>query len=362
MNRSRISKIFLAAVAGVFAAATTHVVVKGDTLWDITGKYLGNPYQWPSVWQKNPQIKDAHWIYPGDSVLIDGATGEPAPANTAATQVEPGIGAEPAPGAVVDPLSGFATNPLNQPVVAVDTTGGTIDLIVPPSQTMLNQEMIVRAPVLYPADEPAPTFQTAIVYDQDYGREILLPGHFIEGKLGSDDGVKLGDRMEIVEHDDNVATVVLAGTKGRLEATRALADVIEVHPKSMLCRLVAVYGVAGSTAKIRRFEPPKAASVTRFETVSESSAAKVLVNTCLGRTQQPGSTVIIDRGQTEGIGQGDIFEFMDARSERGLIAMRGYGLVVRTTRTTATIQLVGVTPKAIHVGDKAWRIRRSVGG
>jgi hypothetical protein len=359
MNRSRISKIFLAAVAGVLAAGTTHVVVKGDTLWDITGKYLGNPYQWPSVWQKNPQIKDAHWIYPGDSVLIDGATGEPVAASPSA-QAEPGVA--PAPGAVSDPLAGFAPNPLNQTVVAVDTTGGSIELIVPPSQTMLNQEMVVRAPVLYPTDEPAPTFQTGIVFDQDYGREILLPGHLIQGKLGSDDGVKVGDRMEIVEHDDNVATDVLAGTKGRLEATRALADVIEVHPKSMLCRLISVYGLAGTTAKIRRFELPKAASVTRFESVEEASPAKVLVNTCLGRTQQPGSAVIIDRGESEGIGQGDIVEFMDTRSERGLVAMRGYGLVVRTTRTTATIQLVGVTPKPIRVGDKAWRIRRSVGG
>jgi hypothetical protein len=359
MNRSRISKIFLAAAAGIFAAGTTHVVVKGDTLWDITGKYLGNPYQWPSVWQKNPQIADAHWIYPGDSVLIDGTTGEPVPANSGA-QGEPGV--EPAPGAVVDPLAGFAPNPLNQAVVPVDTTGGNIELIVPPSQTMLNQEMVVRAPVLYPPDEAAPAFQTVIVYDPDYGREILLPGHLIQGKLGSDDGVKLGDRMEIVEHDDNVATNVLAGTKGRLEATRALVDVIEVHPKSMLCRLIAVYGVAGPTAKIRRFQPPKAASVTRFETIDEANPAKVLVNTSLGRSQQPGSVVIIDRGESEGIGQGDIFEFMDARSERGLAAMRGYGLVVRTTRTTATIQLVGVTPKPVHVGDRAWRIRRSVGG
>lgn len=361
MNRSRISKIFLAAVAGVFAAGTTHLVVKGDTLWDITGKYLGNPYQWPSVWQKNPQIKDAHWIYPGDSVLVDGAAGDPGAANSGAQGEYAPTTAAPS-GVATDPLADFAPNPLNQTVVPVDTTGGAIELIVPPSQTMLNQEMVVRAPVLYPAGEPVPEFQTGIAFDEDYGREILLPGHLIQGHLGSDDGVKVGDRMEVVEHGDNVATNVLAGTPGRLEATRALAEVVEVHPKKMVLRLVSVYGLAGNTAKIRRFTLPKAASVTRFETVDEATPAKVLVNTGLGRTQQPGSSIIVDRGESEGIGQGDIFEVMDARTERGVLGMRGYGLVVRTTRTTATIQLVGVTPKAIHVGDKAWRIRRSVGG
>ncbi len=359
MSRSRIPKFFLAAVAGVIAAGTTHVVVKGDTLWDITGKYLGDPFQWPSVWQKNPQIKNAHLIYPGDQVLIDGAPDSPAAPAPVASDV-------PAPeaqaGPVTDPLASFAPNPLNQPVVAVDTTGSGIDLIVPPSQTMLNQEMVAVAPVLYPTDEPVPAFQTGILYDKDYGRELLLPGHLIQGKLGSDDGVKVGDRMEIIERDDNVATEVLAGTKGRLEATRALADVVEVHPKTMLCRLVSVYGVVGSSAKIRRFVLPKAALVTRFDNVNEASPAKVLVNTRLGRTQQPGSAVILDRGETDGIGQGDIYEFMDAGSERGLTGMRGYGMVVRTTRTTTTVQLVGVTPKAIHVGDKAWRIRRCVRG
>ena len=48
-----------------------HDVSRGDTLWDITGKYLGNPFKWPSVWQKNPQVKDAHWIYPGDQIALD---------------------------------------------------------------------------------------------------------------------------------------------------------------------------------------------------------------------------------------------------------------------------------------------------
>lgn len=51
-----------------------HVVNAGDTLWDITSYYFNNPWQWPKVWAKNPQIKDPHWIYPGDeiSLLVDG--------------------------------------------------------------------------------------------------------------------------------------------------------------------------------------------------------------------------------------------------------------------------------------------------
>jgi LysM domain len=49
----------------------THIVQKGDTLWDLSGKYLGNPYAWPQIWELNQWVKDPHWIYPGDPLIID---------------------------------------------------------------------------------------------------------------------------------------------------------------------------------------------------------------------------------------------------------------------------------------------------
>jgi len=59
-------------------APDRHVVVRGDTLWDISAKFLKNPWLWPEVWQLNrAQIKNPHLIYPGDVILLTFENGKP---------------------------------------------------------------------------------------------------------------------------------------------------------------------------------------------------------------------------------------------------------------------------------------------
>src|SRR5215469_15713517 len=57
-----------------------HTVEKGDTLWDLSSKYLGSPWYWPKVWSYNPQIANPHWIYPGNQVRFFSGNGEETPA------------------------------------------------------------------------------------------------------------------------------------------------------------------------------------------------------------------------------------------------------------------------------------------
>jgi hypothetical protein len=54
----------------------TYIVLEGDTLWDISTVFLRDPWFWPEIWFKNPQVENPHLIYPGDTLAIVYVGGE----------------------------------------------------------------------------------------------------------------------------------------------------------------------------------------------------------------------------------------------------------------------------------------------
>lgn len=80
MTRLRRSLLCLLALCPFLASADEltlrpdhpeiYIVVRGDTLWDISGRFLEKPWNWPKLWGVNPQIANPHLIYPGDRLRL----------------------------------------------------------------------------------------------------------------------------------------------------------------------------------------------------------------------------------------------------------------------------------------------------
>jgi hypothetical protein len=109
-------------------APDKHVVVKGDTLWGISGKFLQKPWRWPEVWQLNKeQIANPHLIYPGNVVYLDMTggvprlrLGQPVDGGATASQAKlgPQIRAGSLDGGAIPTVNALAIEPfLNRPLI-----------------------------------------------------------------------------------------------------------------------------------------------------------------------------------------------------------------------------------------------------
>lgn len=114
-------------------APDSHKVVRGDTLWGISGKFLQHPWCWPQVWGLNrDQIKDPHWIYPGQIVYFDRASGrlslgKPVGGTAGTVRLSPqvrieGIGQDAVPAIPAGVIEPFLSQPL---IVTAEQLQGT---------------------------------------------------------------------------------------------------------------------------------------------------------------------------------------------------------------------------------------------
>ncbi len=84
--------------------AKTYTIKQGDTLWGLSQQFFKNAYLWPQLWESNTWITDAHWIYPGDVLLVEGEAAQAASASSTSPSGEV-TASQPAQAAAYQPVA-----------------------------------------------------------------------------------------------------------------------------------------------------------------------------------------------------------------------------------------------------------------
>ena len=218
MNRHIIAPLLLCCLA-TFARAEEiqlqdnppdrYTVIKGDTLWAISGKFLKDPWRWPQVWKMNrEQIKNPHLIYPGDVVVLDRSGGKPELRLLRETvQLEPGTRVEALEKKAIPTIAPSQIGPfLSQPLV-------------------VEAEALNDAPTIVAAQEGHLVLGQGIkVYvDKIEEGETLNWQLFRPGKalVDPDTGEALGNEVVYLGE----ARVIRYGAPATIEIKRAVTDI-----------------------------------------------------------------------------------------------------------------------------------------
>jgi len=332
------------------AGYTVHIVEKGDTLWDLGTKYLGNPFSWPQIWELNKWVKDPHWIYPGDPLIVDGSR----------KAVPPGKEQETAP-------------------YEVATLKPDIRRVAKPTldEYAYSFQDFIQLPFITPAGAEA-YFKDAKAYlihgHQDRTRGILSDGDTVYFNGGSNQGVKAGDRLVVTK----VVTRDFYHPDDKLRQKR-LGDVLQqegivrvttVYPDSSVAVIEhSLDGIYEGAYAVPFTEPANIVANLRKDVGSPVNLVDPLGKIIFLRENRAvaagGDMIIIDQGSANGLKVGDILISArkrpldsatmtgNAKADEGKPSTNyflGQMVVVHLENTTATCRILRAKEE-VFVGD-----------
>ncbi|MDP1831265.1 MAG: LysM peptidoglycan-binding domain-containing protein [Geothrix sp.] len=325
----------------------THMVQKGDTLWDLAGRYLGNPYAWPQIWELNQWVKDPHWIYPGDPLIIDlsraVATADSMPDAVANLQPDQ---RRADPSAVRRPELGFSFQ----------------DFIQLPFFAAEGAEAHYKGQGAF-----------TITSNKRDDRRFLGDGETVYMNGGADQGVKTGDRFLVLK---TVARKLAHPTI----AKKNLGDVVQqigvvrvttVLPKGSVAVIERCLDTVEIGDHLVRFtEPANLPLQLRTDTAEPiqvaANSALVVYTRDAKQHSAGGDMIIIDRGANDGLKVGEVLLAVRVRTfpvgsdtdkkppTETTTHYLGQALVVRTEAQTATCRVLR-SNEEVRTGDTLTR-------
>lgn len=309
-----------------------YTIVRGDTLWDLANRFLGNPYLWPQIWELNQYILDAHWIYPGDPLVIGPAA---ATADTGGVEegeyvADSGLPGDEADGETEDttPVAGVQTSAAaSSPPQALGSesdiycTGYIGEMEESFPLQVVGSEFENLTPLnsgraKEPEEIRAPTVTSYGVVPGETGKYGLATGDIVYLNGGRAAGLAPGALFTAVEAADRIVHPLFGDVLGRLYRYLGRVRVLSVQEDTAIAEVVHSCDPieVGTTLKPFEEEPVPLGRRSGLRpvnfpaTTQELEGAPSIVFAKDGIvTLGQDNVAFIDRGEEENVTPGDVY-------------------------------------------------------
>jgi hypothetical protein len=317
--------------------AIYYIVVKGDTLWDLSARFLGNAYLWPQIWDQNKYISDAHWIWPGDPLILPKVSLVAGQAGTEGAMGTPeGVGVEGEAGAAGEGGAGVAGAQLSP--VTEETTLQCADYVVPDRED-----------------------DSLILIGSEQGSEkvALAERDFVYLNKGSNSGVKAGELYSIHHVAYPLKHPVSGRGLGTKIETTGWLQVILVEENSAIAVVEQSCADIHAGDYLRPFEKVNVPLVVRRSvatrlTPHSGKLGQYVVDIERNATiAGEGQMVLIDAGSEAGVAPGNVFSiyrinYPSQPTPRNVVGE----LTVVAVRDRTAVAKITYSADAVLVGDQ----------
>jgi len=402
---TRSARIGLPALLAVLAAPAllvaqnarpdSHTVRPGDTLWDLSRQYLGDPFLWPEIYRLNTDVvEDPHWIYPGEVLrLAGGAEISAVPATD--TPLPPVEAAEPVPGVPVAEAqpaeAAEAAEPEPEPLALAEPQVGDYDQGGGDARDSVDLTPLVGDNRRTAAAGPdlQLSFQRAF-------RPIRRTEFYSSGFLTEEQALPFGRLLGLVTplQIEEVSTRTTAQLYSRVAVTpplgaqyqvgdtllavylqrelrghgfvvipTGLIRVIDVSRPENLGEVIATYGPMRDQQRVLPAEKFTDPGNVRPVPISDGVNGRLLAHRDQQPLTGPQDVVFLDRGRRDGVALGDLFELrQEPRDRRGAAAViddiMATVQVVHVGERTSTARVVRVVQPDIPAGTEARQVAK----
>ena len=340
--------------------AQVYTVEPGDTLWDLAGRFYGNPYLWPQIWERNQYVLDAHWIYPGDPLVVGFDVTPIEDLQAAGSQDGSGRnGGTGADGSSAElRLARGASPPTalgSEDDIQCSGYIGEVDEVFPLS--IIGSEYESLSPTLAPArqsgDAPAPGEVSTVKIDLSLGDVVYLDG-------GRQANLLPGDLFTVVIPQEIVAHPATRKPIGRFYSYVGRVRILSVQEESAIAEIVHGCMPVHVGAALTPYDPvpvplarrslpvgvndPVSAEVLKEAAVIVRSERNLVT---LGRDH----LVYLDLGEQSGVTPGDVYSIYRL-NPKGHPAVVVGELGILSVREKSSVAKILESRYAVYVGDR----------